>query len=146
MRRHVDWRSLTIIGLAALTGAAWAGYNLRLAGDRRDEAIFHALIWIVFATPFATFGGWAVARPRERWPAAAVCSSIYFFAILAAARIERLVVGEEIAAATGHALYFRLCLVFDLLGCLGAALHRALYVGTMHMSTGQERRTAPSKD
>ncbi|MEA2984795.1 MAG: hypothetical protein QOD94_1049 [Alphaproteobacteria bacterium] len=146
MRRHFDWRSLAIIGLAALVGAAWAGYNLRLAGDRRDEAVFDALIWIVFATPFATFIGWLVARPRERWLAVAVCFAIYFFAIFAAARIERVIVGEAIAAASGHALYFRLCLVFDLLGCLGVALHRALHVGTMHVSTEPGHRVAPSKD
>jgi hypothetical protein len=140
------WRDFLIIASAALAGAAWAGYNLWVAGDRRDEANIHALIWTVFATPFATFGGWAIARPRERWSAAAVCFTIYVFAIFAAARVERLLLGEANAAATGHALYFRLCLGLDLLGCLGVALHRALHVGTMHVSAAPERRAAPSED
>lgn len=146
MRQRFDWRVFAAIALAALAGAAWAGYNLWLAGDRRDEAVMHALIWIVFATPFATFGGWVVVRPREGWLAAAVCLTIYIFAIFAAARIERLLVGAADSAANGHTLYFRLCLAFDLVGCLGVALHRALHVGTMHMSAEPERRTAPSKD
>ena len=146
MRRQFDWRTFVIIALAALIGAAWAGYNFWSAGDNRGEPVLRALIWTVFATPFATFGGWAIARPRERWMAAAVCFTIYFFAIFAAARLERLLVGERAAAATGHDLYFRLCLAFDLIACLGVALHRALHVGTIEVSTGRERRTAPSRD
>lgn len=146
MRHRFDWRVFAAIALAALAGAAWAGYNLRAAGSNRSEAVFHALIWTVFATPFATFGGWLVVRPREGWLAAAVCFTIYMFAIFAAARIERLLIGAEESAANGHILYFRLCLSLDLLGCLGAALHRARHVGTMYMSAEPERRTAPSKD
>lgn len=146
MRQPFEWRVFAGIALVALVGAAWAGYNLRLAGSDRGEAVFDALIWTVFATPFATFGGWMIVRPREGWLAAAVCFTIYMVAIFAAARIERLLVGAETSAANGHMLYFRLCLAFDLLGCLGVALHRAGHVGTMHTSAGPERRTVPSKD
>lgn len=140
------WRDAVVIALAVLIGAAWAAYNLRVAGDSRDEIFLHALIWVVFATPFATFIGWVLARPRERWSAAAVCFTIYVFSIFAAARIERLLVGEANAAATSHALYFRLCLAFNLLAGLGVALHRAAHVGTMLITAEPERRTAPSKD
>ncbi len=146
MRRPFDRRAFVSIALVTLLGAAWAAFNLWWAGDRRDEAVFRALIWVVFATPLATFVGWAITRPSERWQAAAVCFAFYFFAIFAAARVERLLLGEQNAAATNHALYFRLCLGFDLLGGLGIALHRALHVGTMQLSAEPEHRTAPPKD
>ena len=130
-----DRRTFSTIACAALLGALWAGYNLWRAGDARDESVFRALIWIVFATPFATFWGWILARPQERWQAAFICFLIYFFAIFAAARIERLVLGQDEANATGHALYFRLTLVFDVLGCLGVALQRARSSATIGAPT-----------
>lgn len=130
-----DRRAFAIIAAAVVIGAVWAGYNLWTAGADRGENTYRALIWTVFATPFATFLGWAVARPVERWRAAFVCFMIYFFAILVAARIERLVLGEATATATGHALYFRLTLALDLLAGLGVALQR-----------GRSARTIPAAD
>ena len=129
--RRIDWRTFGLIAVAALLGALWSVYNVWSAGARRDPDVYRALIWIVFATPFATFWGWAIARPGERWRAAFVCFSIYFFAIFIAARIERLVLGEAAATGSGHALYFRLTLLFDLFACLGVALQRARGIGTI---------------
>jgi hypothetical protein len=123
--RDFDRRTFAIIACATLVGALWAGYNLWVAGSDRGQEVFRALIWTVFATPFATFCGWAIARPAERWWAAFVCFAIYFFAIFTAARVERLLLGEELANATAHLLYFRLTLAFDVLACLGVALQRA---------------------
>ena len=120
-----DRRTFVIIAIATLVGAAWAGYNLWTVGANRGEAAYRPLIWAVFGTPFATFLGWSVARPAERWRAAFVCFLIYFFAILVAARIERLLLGEVQATATQHALYFRLCLGIDFLAGLVVALQRA---------------------
>ena len=130
-KQRFDLRTFAIIALAAVGGALWAGYNLLSAGDSRDLSVFRELVWAVFATPFVTFFGWAVARPGERWRAAFVCFLIYFFSIFAAARVERLILGEQMASATKHALYYRLTLAFDLLGCLGAALQRARVEGTI---------------
>jgi succinate-acetate transporter protein len=143
--RRFDRRSFSIIACAAVLGALWAGFNLWRAGDARDDSVFRALIWVVFATPFATFWGWILARPHERWRAAFVCFTIYFFAIFTAARIERLVLGQEAASATGHALYFRLTLLFDLLGCLGVALHRARSLGTIASPAESVARSTPSQ-
>lgn len=129
--RRFDWRTFRLIAAAAGLGALWSIYNLWSAGEGRDPEVFRALIWVVFATPFATFWGWAIARPGERWLAAFICFSIYFFAIFIAARVERLMLGEDAATASGHALYFRLTLLFDLLACLGVALQRARGIGTI---------------
>ena len=141
-----DRRTFALIAGAALVGACWAGFNYWRAGEARDPGVYPALIWTVFATPFATFWGWAWARPRERWRAAFTCFVIYFFAILGAARIERLVLGQEVAEATGHALYFRLTLFFDLLGCLGSALQRARSAGTIAVPAAAVTRPAPSRE
>jgi hypothetical protein len=129
--RRWDIRTFAIIAFAAAIGAAWAGYNLWLVGDARDPQVFRALIWIVFATPFATFWGWVIARPAERWWAAFVCFCIYFFAIFAGARVERLILGEAAANSSGHALYFQLTLAFDIVCALVVALHRARALGTI---------------
>ena len=143
--RYFDRRSFGIIAAAALIGAMWAGFNLWRVGDSREPAVFHALIWIVFATPLTTFCGWVWARPRERWMAAFTCFAVYFFAIFAAARVERLVVGEDAAAAASHALYFRLALAFDLVGCLGAALQRGRSPVTIPAPNQPAARTTPPK-
>jgi hypothetical protein len=132
-KSRFDLRTFALIALATLIGGLWAWYNLRLAGSARDLAVSNQLVWAVFATPFAAFLGWVLARRAESWRAAFVCFCIYFFAIFLAARVERLVLGEEVASATKHALYFQLVLAFDLLGCLGAALQRAISVGTIRM-------------
>lgn len=129
-----------------MLGALWSTYNLRSAGTSRDPEVFRALIWIVFATPFATFWGWIIARPGERWRAAFVCFSIYFFAIFIAARVERFVLGEAAATAAGHALYFRLTLLFDLVACLGVALQRARGAGTIPRQFEPLTRAAPSPE
>ena len=143
--RRFDSRAFGIIAGATLLGAAWAGYQLWTAGFGSDQGNFRALIWGVFATPFAAFCGWAWARPGERWQAAFVCFVIYFFSILVAARIERLVLGEERAAATGHALYFQLTLALDLIACLVVALRQARSVGTIPLPNDAVGRTTPPK-
>jgi hypothetical protein len=129
-RRRFDRRTFAWIAGATLLGALWAGYHLLLL-NTTPSPDDRTLIWIVFATPFAAFWGWFVARPAERWQAALVCFAIYFFAFFIAARIERLLLGRDQAAATGHLLYFRLKWSLDLLGCLAAALQRARALGTI---------------
>ncbi len=135
-KRRWDIRTLLIIGGAAAIGAAWAAYNLWTIGDSRESRVFNGLIWVVFATPFATFVGWLVARPRERWWAAFVCFCLYFFAIFAGGRVEYLVLGEAAANSSRHALYFRSTLVFDIIGALVIALHRSGTIGTIPSPDG----------
>lgn len=129
-KRRFDRRTFALITGAALAGGLWAGYNLWTVGAVRDLRVARALIWTVFATPFAMFFGWAWARPAERWRALWVSFLVYFFAILIAARLERLILGETLAASAKHALYFRLTLAFDLLACLAIALQRAFAIDT----------------
>lgn len=134
-QRTIDWRSAALIGLAALLGALWALFNLSRAGWSGFGGTAAQLVWVVFATPFFTFWGWLLARWHERWLAALVCFSIYFFAILLGARLELLVLGEQPAAASGHALYFRLTLMIQLIACLVVAAQRSVQHGTMRAST-----------
>src|SRR5262245_9419122 len=57
--RRFDLRSLLLIAGAALLGAGWAIYNRAIAPSAPDQdAQLHALVWVIFATPFATFWGW----------------------------------------------------------------------------------------
>jgi hypothetical protein len=127
-------RVFALIAAGAIAGALWAAYNLRLAGSSRDPAVFRQLVWAVFATPFFAFIGWLIASPREGWRAAFITFCIYFFAIFAAARVERLALGESGASASKHALYFRLTIGLDLVACLVAALQRGRAVGTIQPS------------
>lgn len=142
-RRQFDVRTFALIAGAAILGAAWAVYNLGLAGSARDAAVFRQLVWAVFATPFFTFLGWLLARPREGWRAAFVSFCIYFFAIFAAARVERLALGESLASSSKHALYFRLTIGLDLVACLVAALQRARAPGTIQPPADTTRSTSP---
>jgi hypothetical protein len=139
---------LLVIVIAALIGAGWAIYNRSTVGAAPDqEAELHALVWAVFATPFAAFWGWFFARPAERWLAAGVCFCIYFFAIFIAARYESCAVvwaqygpagcftataeARQIANDAGHRLYFQAVVVTQLLAALAVALQRALSRSTM---------------
>jgi hypothetical protein len=142
-----DARTFILILGAALLGAGWAIYNRGLVATLDTEARLHPLVWVIFATPFATFWGWFFARPAERWRAAAVCFCVYFFSIIIAARYESCAVvwasfgpagcftatGEarQIANSTGHAVYFQAIVVIQLIAALAVALQRGLSRSTM---------------
>lgn len=124
--RRLDTKTLLLIGGTTLLGAAWAYYNLASTGGDRSESQFRALIWTIFATPFATFWGWFFARKHERWLAAFVCFCIYFFSVFVGARIESLLVSRDEAQAAGHTIYFHSVIALNLLAGLIAAFQRAL--------------------
>jgi hypothetical protein len=134
-QRSFDVRTALLIGGAALFGVAWAFLNVAWAGGTGFSGATSALVWAVFATPFFTFWGWLLARPGERWLAAFVCFCIYFFAVFLGARLERLVLGADPAAASGHTLYFQLTPVLQLIACLVVACQRASSRGTMQATT-----------
>jgi len=148
MARRFDLRAFVLIMGAGLLGAAWAIYNRGLANPPYDlsrEA--RPLVWVIFATPFATFWGWFVARRAERWWAAFVCFCIYFFSAFVAARYESCTVlqghfslsdcffataqAQEAANRSGHAIYFQAVVIVNLLAVLAVALHRALSRSTI---------------
>jgi hypothetical protein len=142
-----DLRTFILILGAALLGAGWAIYNRGLVGTLDTEARLHPLVWVIFATPFATFWGWFFARPAERWRAAAVCFCVYFFSIIIAARYESCAVvwdsygpagcftatseARQIANSTGHTVYFQAIVVVHLIAALAIALQRGLSRSTM---------------
>lgn len=142
-----DWRAFLLMFGATLIGVAWAIYNRRTTSYPYDESQLRALVWVIFATPFATFWGWFFARPAERWWAAFVCFCIYFFSIFVAARYESCIVlqgmfslndcfvatvqAQEKAERSGHQIYFQTIVVVQMIAALAAALHRALSRSTM---------------
>mgnify|MGYP001243176483 CR=1 FL=1 len=125
MTKRFDTRTaLIIVGLTIL-GAAWAYYNYVATGGRRDESVLRALVWAVFATPFATFIGWLIARPREGWLAAYICFCIYFFTTFVAARIESFFYDATAAEVAGHPIYFPGVIIINFIAALVAAVWRA---------------------
>ncbi|MEN9938654.1 MAG: hypothetical protein RLZZ387_5233 [Chloroflexota bacterium] len=141
-----DLRTFLLIFGAACAGAAWATYSRGTTSFPYDEGQIRALIWIVFAAPFAMFWGWFVARPSERWVAAFVCFCIYFFAPFLAARYETCTVvygsfnlvscfadteqAQRMAGEIGHRIYFESVVVIHLIAGLATALQRSLARGT----------------
>lgn len=147
LKERFDLRTFLLIFGAALLGAAWAVYNRAQVAPPYREDEYRALVWIIFATPFATFWGWFLARRRERWWAAFVCFCIYFFSPFVAARYESCTAltgrfdlnscfiattaAQEAANASGHVRYFQIIVIIHLLAALTVALHRALNRSTI---------------
>ena len=120
---------MIIIG-AALLGAAWAYFQFRTTfgpnGEPlRGEAYLRPLVWTIFATPLATWVGWASARRREVWLAAGMCFCIYFFSPFVGARIESFVLDATDAEQAGHVIYFQAVILLNILAALSVALWRA---------------------
>jgi hypothetical protein len=142
-----DIRTFILIFGAALLGAAWAIYNRGLVPTLGLQGQLRAQTWVIFATPFATFWGWFVARRAERLWAAAICFCIYFFAPVVAARYESCVVvwsefgpagcfiatsqARDAAAAGAHSIYFQAIVIVHVLAALVLALQRALSRSTI---------------
>jgi drug/metabolite transporter (DMT)-like permease len=126
MHRRLDTRTLLIMLAALAVGVGWAAYNLASTGGARNDSVVRALVWAVFAGPFALFLGWLVARRRELGLAAFCCFCLYFFTFFVAQRVESLAVSAETAAANGHILYFNLVIAIHAVVGAGLALWRAL--------------------
>jgi hypothetical protein len=142
-----DLRTFILILGAALLGAAWAIYNRGLTPTLDPQAQLRAQVWVIFATPFATFWGWFVARRAERLWAAAICFCIYFFAPFVAARYESCAVvwaqfgpagcftataeARDLSSQIGHAIYFQAVVIIHMLAALAVALQRSLSRSTI---------------
>lgn len=126
MTRRIDWRTFGIMLGIALLGAVWAIYNYISVGNDRSEEQLRPLVWVIFATPFALFIGWVLARRAEVWRAAFICFCFYFFTPFVAARIESFMLTPEQAAASGHSRYFVTAIVLHVIGAVGLSLWRAL--------------------
>lgn len=143
-----DLRTFILIFGAACIGAVWAGYQLGTTLPPYDEDQLPALIWTIFATPFALFWGWLLARRTERWWAAFVCFCIYFFSAFVAARYETCTIvngsfslvscftdteqAQLLAGVAGHRIYFEAVIVIQVVAALATALQRSLKRRTIH--------------
>ncbi len=126
MTRRIDTRTLLIMLAALAVGVGWAAYSLASTGGARNDSVVRALVWTVFAGPFALFLGWLAARRRELGLAAFCCFCLYFFTFFVAQRIESLAVSPEAAAANGHALYFNLVIAIHAVAGVALCVWRAL--------------------
>ncbi len=123
--KRIDWRTLAVMVIAALIGVAWAAYNFTSTDGRRGDDQLQALVWTIFATPFALFLGWVLVRRAEVWLAAFACFCLYFFTPFVAARIQSFMMTPEEAAATGRSAYFIWAMVLHVVGALALAVWRA---------------------
>ncbi|MGB9752960.1 MAG: hypothetical protein C0183_08400 [Roseiflexus castenholzii] len=153
-----DFRTFLLIFGAACVGAVWATHQRSMTAPPYGEAQIPALIWTVFATPFAMFWGWFGARREERWLAAFVCFCIYFLSTFIAARYETCVVvhgsfnlvscfveteqAQALANAQGHRVYFESIVAVHLIAALVTALQRALKRRTMQDASLQTANEA----
>ncbi len=126
MTRRLDTRTLFIMLAALAVGVAWAAFNLASTDGARNDAVVRALVWAVFAAPFALFLGWLAARRYELGLAAFCCFCLYFFTFFVAQRIESLVVSPEAAAGNGHSLYFTLAIAIHTIVGIGLSIWRAI--------------------
>ena len=126
MTRRLDLRTLFLLLSALALGVAWAAFNLAATGGARNDSVVRALVWVVFAAPFALWLGWLAARRHELGLASFACFCLYFFTFFVAQRIESLVVSAEAAAANGHTLYFTLVIGIHTISGVSLAVWRAL--------------------
>jgi hypothetical protein len=142
-RPRIDIRTLILLIAASLVGAAWATYNRGLTSPPYDPNQFRPLVWVIFAIPFALFIGWFLARKTERWWAAFVCFTLYFFSPFVAQRYESCTIvsgrfslsdcflateqAQQLSNATGHVIYFQAIVIIQVIAALMIAFHRALY-------------------
>ncbi len=136
--RQIDYRTAGIMLGAALLGAIWAIFNLVSTGGSRSEEELRELVWAIFATPFALFIGWTVARRFEIWRAAGICFCLYFFTPFVAARFQSLVWTEAQAGANGNSLYFWTAIGLHLIAAVGLATWRALDQPGQEQSTSEQ--------
>jgi hypothetical protein len=121
MTQSSQWRRWSIVVLASLIGAAWAWVARRTVAQNLSPDQLAPLVWIVIAVPLAAFCGMLLVRPRRWAQSAGWIGSVYFFSLFAAARLERLFVGQEAAAAAAHKLYFTLAIILQVAGSLVVA-------------------------
>ena len=122
MTQPIIWRRFAWIAAGIALGVIGGLLARNAAIPNPPPGKLGPQVWAVIAVPLATLAGAILAAPR-RWVAAAVwVFVIYFFSLFGAARLERLLVGEEAATAAGHMLYFALAIVIQALaGLLFAA-------------------------
>ncbi len=142
-RLRIDIRTLILLIAASLAGAAWATYNRSLTSPPYDPNQFRPLVWVIFATPFALFIGWFLARKTERWWAAFVCFTLYFFSPFVAQRYESCTIvsggfslsdcflateqAQQLSNAAGHVIYFQVIVIIQVIAAIMIAFHRALH-------------------
>jgi hypothetical protein len=145
---RIDWRTLGIMLAAGAVGVLWAIYNYSDVGLARGVEYLRPLVWVIFATPFALFLGWVVARPREIWLAAFSAFCFYFFTPFVGARIESLLLTTEQMSATNHDTYFHAVIWLHALGVVGFTLWRALrpVAGSEETEPGAQPDLKPSQE
>jgi hypothetical protein len=142
-RKRFDQRTFIIMLIATLIGAAWATYQRSLTIPPYDENELRPLVWIIFATPFALWIGWIIARRHEAAWASFVCFCMYFFSPFISQRYESCTVvsgsfnpvdcfaataeAQQLANDTGHVIHFQAIVVIHVLIAIGISIHRGFH-------------------
>ncbi|MFD3166232.1 hypothetical protein [Herpetosiphon sp. NSE202] len=107
-----------LVALGTLLGAigAFMAYQARALAPSPEQ--LKPYVWAVVAVPFGSFlgsllGQWRLYRPFAGW-----LVLTYVLSLFAAARLERIFVGQEAAVANGHASYLILAIILQSFGAL----------------------------
>lgn len=111
-------RLIGLVGLGALFGVigAFMAYQSRAIAPSPEQ--LKPYVWAVVAVPLGSFigsllGQWRLYRPFAGW-----LGLTYLLSLFAAARLERIFVGQEAAVANGHASYLILAIILQSIGAL----------------------------
>jgi len=118
MMQATQWRRMSIVVAGIALGAAGASIARSAVAPNLPPDRLQALVWIVISVPLGGGIGALLAQPSRWSRSAGWFGVVYFFSVFAAARLERLLVGREAAAADGHRLYFTLAIVLQVAGSL----------------------------
>ncbi len=111
-------RLIGLVALGALLGAiaAFVAYQSRAIAPSPEQV--KPYVWAVVAVPLGSFIGSLVGQWRLYRPFAGWLGLTYVLSLFAAARLERMFVGQEAAAANGHASYLILAIILQSFGAL----------------------------
>ena len=118
MTQSILWRRFAVIAAGIALGVVGALLARGAAIPNAPPARLGPQVWAVIAVPLATLAAAIIAAPRSWAASAGWIFAIYFFSLFGAARLERLLVGEQAATDAGHMLYFALAIAIQALAGL----------------------------
>lgn len=116
MNRFWHTFGITIFGTAIGLAGALLARNATNFNQFSEE--LRSLVWMVVAIPLGTLLGGLAANLRHWTFTLGWVGVLYFLSVFVAARIERLMLGEQQASATKHVTYFTLIAIIQTLASI----------------------------